>query len=365
MRAALSNPPGAAAGCSIRSLFNEEMGVLNRQVVLIARPQGIPQPAHFEVRSSPRGLPGPQQMLIENVLLSIDPAQRGYVNEENNYAAPVPVGGVMRSLAVGRVAQSNHARFSVGEYLYGWFGWQECCVCGPESVLRRVDPKQAPLAAAAGLLGINGLTARLALGEIGRPKPGETVLVTAGAGAVGSIVGQLAAIAGCRAVAVVGSDEKGRQCMEAFGYAQYINYRQAWNQALSRACPQGVDIFFDNVGGELLDGVLRKMNPFGRVIVCGTVATAAWVPPPVGLRNEREILTRRLRMEGFVIFDHVARFDSVAEELALMLEQGKLRVRYDVEAGLEQAPRALVDVYAGRNRGKKLIEIVRGNTVGL
>jgi NADPH-dependent curcumin reductase CurA len=295
--------------------------------------------------------------LIENVLLSVDPAQRGYVNEENNYAAPVPIGGVMRALAVGRVALSNHPGYRVGEYLYGWFGWQEYCVCGPELVLRRADPNQAPLAAAAGLLGINGLTARLALGEIGNPRPGETVLVTAGAGAVGSIVGQLAAVAGCRAVAVVGSDEKGKQCLEEFGYAGYINHRRPWAEALSRACPQGLDIFFDNVGGELLDGILRQMNPFGRVIVCGTVATASWVPPPTGMRNEREILTRRLRMEGFVIFDHVARFDAVAQELAVMLEQGKLRVAYDIETGLEQAPRALVDVYAGRNRGKKLIRL--------
>jgi NADPH-dependent curcumin reductase CurA len=331
--------------------------VLNRQVVLSARPRGIPQPAHFEVRSSPLGMPGPQQMLIENVLLSVDPAQRGYVNEENNYAAPVPVGGVMRALAVGRVAVSNHSGYRVGEYLYGWFGWQEYCLCGPESVLRRVLPQQAPLAAAAGLLGINGLTARLGLAEIGKPKPGETVLVTAGAGAVGSIVGQLAALDGCRAVAVVGSDEKGRQCLEEFGYADYINYRQAWREALSRACPRGVDVFFDNVGGEFLDGMLRNMNPFGRVIVCGTIAIPAWVPPPVGLRSEREILTRRLRMEGFVIFDHVARFDSVAQELALLLSEGKLRVTYDIEVGLEKAPGALVDVYAGRNRGKKLIRL--------
>ncbi len=259
----------------------------------------------------------------------------------------------MRALAVGRVAVSNHSAYCVGEYLYGWFGWQEYCVCGPESVLRRALPQQAPLAAAAGLLGINGLTARLALAEIGKPKPGETVLVTAGAGAVGSIVGQLAALDGCRAVAVVGSDEKGRQCLEEFGYADYINYRQEWREALSRACPQGVDVFFDNVGGELLDGILRKMNPFGRVIVCGTVA----IPASMGLRSEREILTRRLRVEGFVIFDHVARFDSVAQELALLLNEGKLRVTYDIEAGLEKAPGALVDVYAGRNRGKKLIRL--------
>jgi NADPH-dependent curcumin reductase len=296
-------------------------------------------------------------MLIENVLLSVDPAQRGYVNEENNYSPPVPIGSVMRALALGRVVVSNNPRYAVGEHLYGWFGWQDYCVCGDDAVLRRVDPAMAPLPISAGLLGINGLTARLALQEIGRPMPGETVVVTAGAGAVGSVVGQLASIAGCRAIAVVGSEEKGQQCLEEFGFAGYVNYKRSWAEALRRECPQGVDVFFDNVGGELLDGILRQMNLLGRVIICGTMATAAWVPAPVGMRNEREILTRRLRVEGFVIFDHKAKFDRTAEELAAMLAQGKLRVRLDIETGLERAPQALVEVYAGRNCGKKLIRL--------
>jgi NADPH-dependent curcumin reductase len=331
--------------------------MLNRQVVLIARPKGIPQPSHFEVRSTAREVPRSGQMLIENVLLSVDPAQRGYVNDESNYAPPVPVGSVMRALAVGRVIVSNHEAYGIGEYLYGWFGWQEYCVCGSEAILRRVSLSEGPLAAAAGLLGINGLTARLALQEIGQPKHDETVLVTAGAGAVGSIVGQLARLAGSRAVAIVGSEEKGRACVEEFGYADYINYKRPWLDALARVCPNGIDVFFDNTGGELQDEVLRKMNLFGRVIVCGTLAISSWVPTPMGLRNERELLTRRLRMQGFVIFDHVKRFDAVAQELAQLLARGQLQVRYDIEAGLERAPYALVDVYAGRNRGKKLIRL--------
>src|SRR5262249_5416218 len=163
----------------------------------------------------------------------------------NNYSPPVPIGSVMRALAVGRVISSNHGAYGAGEYLYGWFGWQEYCVCGPEAVLRRVDPKQAPLEAAAGLLGINGLTARIALSEIGAPRKGETIVVSAAAGAVGSIVGQLASHAGCHAVAIVGSDEKGRQCVEQFGYEGYVNYKRPWGDALDRACPKGVDIFFD------------------------------------------------------------------------------------------------------------------------
>lgn len=331
--------------------------MLNRQVVLTSRPQGIPQPHHFEVRSPEAPVAGPNEILVENVLLSIDPAQRGYVNEENNYTPPVPIGAVMRSLAVGRIVASNHSRFRAGEYVYGWFGWQEYCACGADAVLRRVDPGQASLAMAAGVLGINGLTAQIALSELGAPNAGETVVVTAGAGAVGSLVGQLASLAGCRAVAVVGSEEKGRQCVEEFGFAAYVNYRGPWADALRQACPNGVDIFFDNVGGDLLDGILRCMNPFGRVIICGTVATSSWIPAPMGLRNEREILTRRLRVAGFVIFDHVPKFDAVAKELAVLLAERRLRAEVDIESGLERAPQALVDVYAGRNRGKKLISL--------
>lgn len=331
--------------------------MLNRQIVLTSRPRGIPQPHHFEVRTAERPVAGAGEILVENVLLSIDPAQRGYVNDENNYTPPVPIGAVMRSLAIGRVAAANRPGFRAGEYVYGWFGWQEYCACGPEAVLRRVDPAQAPLPMAAGVLGINGLTAQIALSELGVPKASETVVVTAGAGAVGSLVGQLARLAGCRAVAVVGSEEKGRQCVEEFGFSAYVNYRGPWAEGLRQACPRGVDIFFDNVGGELLDGILRCMNPFGRVIICGTVATSSWIPAPMGLRNEREMLTRRLRMAGFVIFDHVHKFDAVASGLALLLARGELRAEVDVETGLERAPQALVDVYAGRNRGKKLIRL--------
>lgn len=329
----------------------------NRKVVLISRPHGLPQQRHFEVRTSALPDIGENQILVENLLLSIDPAQRGYVNEESNYTPPVPIGDVMRSLAIGRVVASNHLEFTTGEYLYGWFGWQDYCACGADAVLRRVKVEQAPFPIAAGVLGINGLTAEIALRELAAPSAGETVVVTAAAGAVGSLVGQLASLYGCRTVAIVGSEKKGRQCTNDFGYAGYINYRRPWADALRQECPRGIDVFFDNVGGDLLDGVLRQMNPLGRVIICGTVATTSWIPPPLGLRNEREILTRRLRVAGFVIFDHISKFDAVAEKLAQLFAQGRLRAEVDIELGLERAPGALLDVYAGRNRGKKLIRL--------
>lgn len=329
----------------------------NRQIVLDSRPVGIPRPEHFELRCVETPEPQDGEFLVENHYLSVDPAQRGYVNDENNYAPPVPIGAVMRAMAVGRVIASRCAQARVGEYLYGWFGWQDYCVATPAAILRRVDPAQAPLSTAAGLLGINGLTAYLALHDIGRPEPGETVLVSAAAGAVGSIVGQLARRAGARPVALVGSDEKGQRCMAEFGYEAYINYKRPVEPALREACPNGVNVFFDNTGGELADLVLRQMALFGRVIQCGTMAIASWVPAPTGPRNEREILTRRLRMEGFVIFDHLKRFDETATLLAGMLAEGSLRHAEDIETDLAGAPRALVDVYSGRNRGKKLIRL--------
>lgn len=329
----------------------------NRQIILKSRPVGIPQPEHFELRTAPVADLKDGEFLVENHYLSVDPAQRGYVNDENNYAPPVPIGAVMRAMAVGKIVASKHPEYREGEFLYGWFGWQDYCVATAASVLRRVDPQQAPLSTGAGLLGINGLTAYLALHDIGQPKPGDTVLVTAAAGAVGSIVGQLAKQAGARPVAVVGSDDKGRQCMAEYGYVAYVNYRRPLEAALREACPQDINVFFDNTGGEIADIVVRQMALFGRVIQCGTMSIASWVPNPVGPRNDREILTRRLRMEGFVIFDHMKRYDETAAKLAAMRANGALRYAEDIITEIADAPQALVDVYSGRNKGKKLIKL--------
>lgn len=329
----------------------------NRQIVLASRPVGIPQPEHFALQTAPVPEPADGEFLVENVYLSVDPAQRGYVNDENNYAPPVPIGAVMRAMAVGRVVASKHADYKPGDYLYGWFGWQDYCIGTTATVLRRVDPQQAPLSTGAGLLGINGLTAYMALHDIGKPKAGETVVVTAAAGAVGSFVGQLAKLAGCRTVAVVGSDEKGEHCVAHYGYDAYVNYRKPVEAALREAAPKGVDIFFDNVAGELADTIIRQMALFGRVIQCGTVSIPSWVPTPQGPRIEREILTKRLRLEGFVIFDHLPRYDAVAAELVALVNAGKLRYDEDIETDIARAPQALVDVYSGRNTGKKLIKL--------
>ncbi len=329
----------------------------NRRIVLKSRPVGIPQPEHFELVQADVPELKDGEYLIENHYLSVDPAQRGYVNDENNYAPPVPIGDVMRAMAVGKVVASRCDEVKEGAYYYGWFGWQDYCVATPALILKKVDPDMAPLSTGAGLLGINGLTAYLALHDIGRPQAGETVLVTAAAGAVGSIVGQLAKQAGAQAVAVVGSDEKGKRAMSDFGYSAYINYKKPIEAALKETCPQGIDVFFDNTGGDMSDTIIRHMALFGRVIQCGTMSIASWADNPTGLRNDRELLTRRLRMEGFVIFDHIKRFDDTAAKLAAMIKDGSLHYAEDIESDIAQAPQALVDVYSGKNKGKKLIKL--------
>ena len=334
---------------------------LNRRIILVERPVGLPEPGHFRRDDVPVGVLSDREFLVRNLYLSIDPAQRGWVQAGANYSNPVPLGGVMRSLAVGIVEASRHPHRAVGEHLYGWFGWQDYCIATDESVLRRVDPGEGPLSAALGVFGLTGITAFLALTELGRPTAGETVLVSTAAGAVGSIVGQIAHRLGCRAIGLTGTDEKAKQCVREFGYDAAVNYRTSLGEdALRFACPQGVDVFFDNTSGAIADAVLPLMNVRGRIVQCGTAAEPAWDPPPVGPRRDRTILVKRLRHEGFIIFDHVSRFAEVAARLAVWVRDGSLVYREDIERGLDRAPAALAGLYRGVNAGKKIIQLRGG-----
>jgi NADPH-dependent curcumin reductase len=334
------------------------MSDLNRRIILAKRPVGVPSPEHFARGDQPIEAPAAGQFLLRNLFLSIDPAQRGWVNADSNYSQPVAIGAVMRSLAVGVVEASRHPNVAVGEHLYGWFGWQDFCIATEQQILRRVDPRQAPLTAAVGVLGITGLTAYLALNRIGAPKPRETVVVTTAAGGVGSIVGQIARRLGCRVVGVTGSDEKAALCTREFGYHAALNYKAGLTPAVLRAqCPAGVDVFFDNTSGAIADTVVSIMNPHGRIVQCGTAAIAIWDPPPAAPRRDREVLTKRLRQEGFIIFDHVAEFPAVADTLAGWIRDGSLIHREDIEQGLDWAPAALAALYEGTNRGKKIIQL--------
>jgi NADPH-dependent curcumin reductase len=330
----------------------------NRRVLLTSRPVGIPQAGHFSLDEAPLESVGEGQFRVRTLYLSVDPAQRGWSNEGPNYAVPVPLGGVMRALAVGVVVETRHPDFPVGLHLYGWFGWQDYAVVGPDALMTRIENVQAPLSAYAGVLGMNGLTAHLALSKIGRPRAGDTVLVTTAAGAVGSVVGQLAREAGCRVIGLTGDDDKVARCTSRFGYDAAANYKSGdLAEIIAGLAPKGVAVFFDNVGGPILDSVIRTMNTAGRIVQCGTASIANWYPVPSGTRNEREVLMRRLIWGGFVIFDHKTDFPAAMETLAALIAAGKLVYDEDIATGYDAAPGAIARLYAGENVGKSLIYV--------
>lgn len=332
--------------------------VTNRRVILSTRPVGIPQASHFALDEVPLSPVGEGQFRVRNIYLSVDPAQRGWTNENANYSDPVPVGGVMRALTVGVVTESRHDGIPVGLHLYGWFGWQDYAVAGLDAILTRIASVDAPLSAYAGVLGMNGLTAWLALSRIGRPQVGETLMVSTAAGAVGSVVGQLGKRMGCRVIGLTGEDAKVELCTSSFGYDAAANYKSGdLDETVANLAPEGIDVFFDNVGGPILDCVMRRMNVAGRIVQCGTASIAQWSPAPMGLRNEREILSRRLQWGGFVIFDHTAGFDEALAHLAPLVGSGQLSFEEDIAQGLEHAPGAIARLYAGENTGKSLIFI--------
>lgn len=329
----------------------------NRQVFLRRRPNGVPQADDFELATSDVPKLRDGAALVRNVYLSVDPAQRGWASAEANYSAPVPLGGPMRALAVGVVIESRCAELQTGDWLYGWLGWQDYAVVEPAQVVLRAT-HDLPVTAFASLLGINGVTAYFALTELGRPKSGDTLLVSTAAGSVGSFVGQIGRHLGCRTIGLTGSDDKVALCKERYGYDEAINYKTAdLEVAIAKAAPNAVNIYFDNTGGTILDIALRKMAVHGRVVQCGTAATGSWLPLPSGPRNEREILTRRLVWSGFIVFDYAARYGEAADALTRLYHQGAVRYDVDVADGIEHARGAIAALYKGENKGKKLIYV--------
>jgi NADPH-dependent curcumin reductase CurA len=332
---------------------------VNRQVRLKARPSAIPEAAHFEIVSAPVPELQAGQVLVRNRYLSVDPAMRGWVSAVANYAKPVGIGEVMRARAVGEVVASRHPDYREGERLVGWFGWQDYAVTAGAGIIRRVSETDIPLSAALGVLGMNGLTAYFGLLDIGAPKPGETVVVSTAAGAVGAAVGQIAKIKSCRTVGIAGGPVKTRLCREEFGYDAAIDYKAAddLDAALAAACPKGVDIYFDNTSGRISDTVLRHINKNARIIICGTASVSSWDPWPTGPRVERHLLVKTARMQGLLVFDYEQRTEEAVPVLAAWVREGKLRYREDILDGLDQAPGAIAGLYRGENLGKRLIKL--------
>ncbi|MBV1702980.1 MAG: NADP-dependent oxidoreductase [Hyphomicrobiales bacterium] len=332
-----------------------ELTSQNRQVILARRPDGVPQASDFSLATIPVPKPAAGQFLVRNIYLSVDPAQRGWASAVANYSAPVALGTPMRALAVGVVVESGHVDYHAGDFLYGWFGWQHYVVAEPAQVVLRAT-HDLPLTAFASLLGINGITAFLGLTELGRPIASETLLVSTAAGSVGSFVGQIGRRMGARTIGLTGDDSKVARCKQRYGYDLAINYKAANLEAsIATAAPDGIDIYFDNTGGSILDIVLRRMKVRGRIVQCGTASIPDWTVPPTGPRNEREILLRRLVWSGFLIFDYMQRYAQAADALAQLYRDGALVYDVDIEDGIDKAPGAIAALYAGENSGKKLI----------
>jgi NADPH-dependent curcumin reductase CurA len=336
------------------------MDPVNREVRLKSRPNGIPQAEHFEIVQAPLAKPGDGQIVVQNLFLSVEPAMRGWVSRVGNYSEPVPLGGVMRSFAVGRVVDSRSADFAVGEVVTGMFGWQHYAVIDAAQVQRKVVDLDLPISTALGVLGLNGITAYFALLDLGQPKPGNTVVVSTAAGAVGSCVGQIAKIKGCRTVGIAGGPEKVELCRSEFGYDAAIDYRAGdLDAAIARACPDGVDVYFDNTSGSISDAVLKHLAVGARVIICGTASVASWDPPPVGPRVERHLLVKRARMQGFLVFDYAERYPEALRPLTEWVRAGSIRYREDILEGIEQAPDSIAGLYRGENLGKRIIRVAQ------
>ncbi len=326
----------------------------NRTVVLAQRPAGIPLASDFAIKKEAVPAPSDGQFLVRNLYLSPDPVQRGWAANP----AIISIGAPMRALSVGVVVESRVPEVQTGDLTYGFLGWQDYALASRSDLLSLTRNPRARASAYAGVLGMPGVTALLALDDLAPPGNGDTLLVSTAAGAVGSVVCQIARSRGARVIGLTGSEEKVRRCRERYGCNVALNYKTGdLAEKLKMAAPDGISIYFDNTGGSISDTALRAMRKGGRIIQCGTAATANWLPPPAGLRPEREILTRVLTWSGFYIFDHVQRFDAAIEALSGLMQAGELAYDENIEHGFERITGALEALFAGENAGKLLIYI--------
>lgn len=330
-----------------------------RRLVLTQRPKpGLVPHDSFRIEDGPVPEPGPGEFRVRIEVISLDPAMRGWINDGRSYVAPVPVGGTMRAYAAGHVEQSNHAGYKAGDAVQGLFGAQTHAISSGERVVK-IDTTLAPLERWVGGLGMPGWTAYFGLLEVGLPKAGETVVVSAAAGAVGSIVGQIAKIKGCRAVGIAGGAEKCRYVVETLGFDACVDYKTGNLAAdLKAACPNGIDVNFENVGGDILDTILLQMNTFGRIAVCGLISGYTATTMPEGPRNLRAVLTQRLRMQGLIVFDWEKRIPEAIAQLGAWHKEGHLTIREDVRTGgLDKFVDTLNLLYTSGNNGKLVLKV--------
>jgi NADPH-dependent curcumin reductase len=333
------------------------MTTQNRQFRLAARPVGMVKRSDFEFATGPVPEPGEGQVLIHVHYVSLDPAMRGWMNEGRSYIPPVAIGEVMRAGTAGRVVKSNHEQYSPGDYVAGWGGVQDYVVSEGKDITR-VDPRLAPLPVYLGTLGMPGMTAYFGLLEVGKPKAGETVVVSGAAGAVGTVVGQVAKIKGCRVVGIAGGPDKCKWIVDELGFDAAIDYKaEDVNKALRQHCPKGVDVYFDNVGGDILDAALARMARNGRIVICGAISQYNNTTPVKGPSNYLSLLVNRASMTGMVVMDYTDRFGEAVREMAGWMKAGRLKTREDIVEGLETFPETLLMLFRGENTGKLLIKV--------
>ncbi len=329
----------------------------NRQFLLAKRPVGAATRDTFTYQEVPVGKPQDGQVLVHNEYLSLDPAMRGWMNEGKSYIPPVGIGEVMRALGVGKVIASNNPKFAVGDYVNGALGVQDYFLGEPRGFYK-VDPKLAPLPRYLSALGMTGMTAYFALLDTGAPKAGETVVISGAAGAVGSIAGQIAKIKGCRVVGIAGGADKCRFLVDELGFDAAIDYKnEDVHASHKRECPKGVDVYFDNVGGDILDAVLSRLALKARVVICGAISQYNNKEAVKGPANYLSLLVNRARMEGFVVMDHAANFAAAGQEMAGWMAQGKLKSKEDIVEGLETFPETLMKLFNGENFGKLVLKV--------
>ncbi len=329
----------------------------NQQYLLATRPVGAPTRDTFELVETDLREPGPGEVLVKVKYLSIDPAMRGWMNDAKSYIPPVGIGDVMRALGVGEVVASQHPGFAVGDHVNGALGVQRYFLGEPKGFYK-VDPQQAPLPRYLSALGMTGMTAYFALLAVGQPKAGETVVLSGAAGAVGSVAGQIAKLKGCRVIGIAGGADKCRFLIDELGFDGAIDYKHEDVAAgLKRECPKGVDVYFDNVGGDILDAVLGRISVGARVVICGAISQYNNKEAIKGPSNYLSLLVNRARMEGMVVTDYVQRYPEALREMAGWLASGQLKSREDIVEGLETFPDTLMKLFTGENFGKLILKV--------
>ena len=333
------------------------MDAVNHQFRLASRPEGMVGREHFDYVEE--ALPGLQdgQVLVKIDYISLDPAMRGWMAEGRSYVPPVEIGEVMRAATAGEIVESKSEQLSVGDKVSGWLGVQEYAVC-EDSAVFKVDAETVPLSKYVGALGMPGMTAYFGLLEIGAPKEGETVVVSGAAGAVGSLVGQIAKVKGCRVVGIAGGPEKCEWIVQELGFDAAIDYKsQDVGEGLREHCPEGVDVYFDNVGGEILDAALARLARNARVVICGAISQYNNLDKVQGPSNYMSLLVNRARMEGFVVIDYMGRMAEGMQQMGAWIAEGKVVAREDFVAGFDSFPDALAKLFAGENVGKLVLEV--------